>query len=147
MIGRGASTVIGLGTPRAIPSSLTYVVDAISGQCLEVTSCMNIIGHGLEPMCNSTVLEKIDLGLVECFESPVIEGETMLSESSVLPILQSIVDIDGSSLKHLVLSHKWSVGDLSQLLSQFQFVESYSRHLNGCSFRCADENCEGIIPY
>ena len=99
---------------------------------LKLTNCMSIIGHGLQPLRQSTVLEQIDMGLVKKFESPD-KGGTLLSESEVLPILQSIVDVQGSKLKHIVFPDSWPSGD-EQSPQLGQFIESYSRHLNGQNF-------------
>ena len=46
------------------------------------------------------MLRNMDLSLVTRTESPVIEPEPALSEASVIPILKSIIDAPGCSLKH-----------------------------------------------
>ena len=112
---------------------------------LKLVGCLNIIGWGLEPLRGSRIIRQLDLSLVGRFESPIIEGGSpLLSEDAVLPILQSIVDIQGSKLKQIVFPNNWSFGDeQSQQLGQF--IESYSRHLNGQNFCCAEETCGRII--
>jgi len=107
---------------------------------LKLTNCRGIIGHGLAPLRQSVVIEQIDLSLVGKFESPILEGDTLLSESVTLPILQSIVDMEGSVLKQLVFPQSWSAADtISQPLRQF--IESYEQHLDAQRFCCASERC------
>ena len=113
---------------------------------LKLVSCLNIIGWGLEPLRGSRIIRQLDLSLVGRFESPTIEADkvVVLSEDAVLPIIQSIVDVQGSKLKQIVFPNHWSSGDeQSQRLGQF--IESYSRHLNGQNFCCAREACGVII--
>lgn len=69
---------------------------------LKLANCLNITGRGLEPLRGSTALQFIDLSLVGQFESPEIEGG-LLSETIVIPILQSIIDTEGNGLRYLAL--------------------------------------------
>ena len=108
---------------------------------LKLTNCRGIIGHGLAPLRQSVVIEQIDLSLVGKFESPILEGDILLSESGTLPILQSIVDMEGSVLKLIVFPQSWSAAadTVSQPLRQF--IESYEQHLDAQRFCCASERC------
>jgi len=111
---------------------------------LKLTNCRGIIGNGLAPLRQSVIIEQIDLSLVGKFESPILEGDTLLSESVTLPILQGIVDTEGSVLKQIVFPHSWAnVVDTSQALTQF--MESYSRHLNALRFCCASGQCRRLV--
>ncbi|KAL7527050.1 hypothetical protein ACHAXR_001778 [Thalassiosira sp. AJA248-18] len=74
---------------------------------LKLTGCANISGHGLDPLRGSTVLEQIDLSLAAQHESPGIDPEPSISETAALPILDSIVGVDDSSLKYIQLPHAW----------------------------------------
>ncbi|KAL7524983.1 hypothetical protein ACHAXR_000805, partial [Thalassiosira sp. AJA248-18] len=85
---------------------------------LKLTGCINITGHGLEPLRGSTILEQIDLSLAAQHESPAIEPEPSISEAAALPILDSIVGADGSSLKYIQLPHAWRENQ-SSLLDEF----------------------------
>jgi hypothetical protein len=112
---------------------------------LILTGCTNITGKGLEPLRGSSVLEMIDLSLVRKFQNPKsIEGKTALSEEIVIPILQSIVDAEGCSLRHVNLHETWRdfhpPTEDNQLIRHF--VETYSEHLNRSSHRCSGEFCE-----
>ena len=62
---------------------------------------IDIIGHGLEPLCKSTVLEKVQ------FASP---ANQQLSTEVVVPILNSIIDTEGNSLRDVVLPNDWKGG-------------------------------------
>ncbi|KAL7539461.1 hypothetical protein ACHAXR_009305, partial [Thalassiosira sp. AJA248-18] len=79
-------------------------IDAVSKlKRLKLTGCVNITGHGLEPLSDSTVLEQIDLSLVGQHKTPVIYPEPLISEEAVFPILHSILDAEDSSLKSMQL--------------------------------------------
>ena len=58
---------------------------------LQLAGCIDIIGHGLNPLQNSAVLELIDISIVGKYETPYNRTEPKISEEAVLPILDSIV--------------------------------------------------------
>ena len=60
----------------------------------------------------STVLRNIDLSLVKRTENPVHAPYPNLSRKSVIPILKSIVDAAGSSLKYVLIPY---VSEISSL--------------------------------
>lgn len=64
---------------------------------LRLADCKDIVGNALEPLCESKVLKKIQFG----------RNNGKLSSSIVVPILNSIVDTDGNSLRDIVLPHSW----------------------------------------
>ena len=76
---------------------------------LRLTRCIYITGRSLEPIRGSSIIEYIDLSLVNLHESPDID-ELMISststvypmpslnEENVLPILESVIDTDDNSL-------------------------------------------------
>lgn len=45
---------------------------------LKLTHCFSVVGHGLEPLRGSTVLERIDLGLVRTFEVPIALDDALI---------------------------------------------------------------------
>lgn len=71
-----------------------------------ILTFINITGRGLEPLWGTVVLKHIDLGLVGQHESPVIKPEPMLSESEVIPILDSIIGADGSAHWNTCISQR-----------------------------------------
>ncbi|KAK1745670.1 hypothetical protein QTG54_003594 [Skeletonema marinoi] len=88
---------------------------------LKLTHCTNVVGHGLEPLRGSTVVEKLDLGLVRQFEAPYLRrapggsiyeflfDDAKLSEGPVCAIIDSIYRRETDSLDRLQYPHKWSV--------------------------------------
>ncbi len=92
---------------------------------IRLCGCVSITGSGLDPLMGSTMLRTIDLSLVTRTESPEIEPEPALSEASVIPILKSIVDAPGSSLKHALLPEKFVVGRTIYGDGLHRFVENY----------------------
>lgn len=75
---------------------------------LKLTNCINIIGHGLEPLRNANAIKQIDLTLVGRHESAKSVSESCkLSEEAVYPILRGIIDEEGNSLRSLTFPHKW----------------------------------------
>ena len=104
---------------------------------LKLTGCVNITGIGLEHLRGSVSLEQIDLSLAKQHETPVIKLEPCISEDMVLPILDSIVDADGNSLKHLQLPEKWR-NKHHRMLSEF--LERYNQLLESRGSTCSDCN-------
>ena len=58
---------------------------------LKLAGCINITGVGLTPLCESVVLQQIDLSLVAEHKSPVIDPQPLMSCDLVLTILDSII--------------------------------------------------------
>ena len=82
---------------------------------INLTYCYSIVGWGLAPLKTSSTLEKMDLGLVPQGISPRdLDEECSLEEDSVLPIIDAIMDMDGtrgSSLKRFQFPLKWGSGE------------------------------------
>lgn len=77
-------------------------IDAVNQlKTLKLTNCINITGAGLEPIRGSTIIEQIDLSLVGKNQSPQLEPQPPISCDIVLPILDSIIEREGCSLRHL----------------------------------------------
>jgi len=114
---------------------------------LKLAGCVNIIGHGLEPLRGSLSLQQIDLSLAGWHESPPILTESKISEEAILPILWSIIEKDGISLRHLQLPTKWC-GRRQRSAAMYQFLQQYSAVLEIRSFSCvggthSTERCFG----
>ena len=88
-------------------------IDAINNlKALRLTNLLNIIGIGLEPLRESTTIEKIDLSLVGDHESPELSPIPPMSCTEVLSILDSIIDMgEECSLKLLILTKEWRKRD------------------------------------
>lgn len=84
---------------------------------LSLTFCTNIDGSGLEPLRGSSILEQVDLCMVEKQSDPnFVRPKPMLSKDLVIPILDSIVDAEGSSLKQIQLPSAWKISEFRALL-------------------------------
>ena len=105
---------------------------------LQLPHCIIVRGNGLAPLRDSVVLEQINLSL-EYYSQPITDPKPMISEDTVVPILQSILDKDGNSLKYLHLPKVWKVHQ-SEMLSVF--LETYNRVLNNSKLGCS--KCDGI---
>ena len=96
---------------------------------ISLCGCVGLTGSGLDPLMGSTMLRSIDLSLVKRTDSPVILPNPNMSEASVIPILRSIVDADGSSLKDILLPYKLQsvIYDVQggPVRGFHRFVESY----------------------
>jgi len=103
---------------------------------LRLTNCINITGAGLEPLRGSAIMEQIDLSLIGDNESPVLYPEPSISCDHVLPILDSIIQEGGSTIKHLQFPYVWR--KQRSVDSEFQaFVVRYNhmredRHTIDC---------------
>ena len=113
---------------------------------LKLTHCFGITGLGLEPLRGSVVLERVDLCLVEQYESPVITPDPAISVDVVVPILDSIIEQEASLLRHIQLPKKWR-DEKKDVLSQF--LVRYDRFLSGQGIICSneyevDEKCQNV---
>jgi len=109
--------------------SVLVAIDAINNlKSLQLTGCTKITGHGLEPLRGSTVIESIDLGLSALEQSPTRHcwKEPEISETDVLPILDSIVATEDNALKFIMLPKKWRDAKTAELT---QFLGRYNRLL------------------
>lgn len=117
-------------------------IDAVHNlRSLKLTSCLGIIGVGLQPLMGSTVLESIDLSLVGANESPLINPEPPISAEIVLPILESIVDMEESVLLKVQLPKKWRV-EKSDILTNF--LRKFDRVLVEREIDCTAIRCDKV---
>ena len=103
---------------------------------VKFTHCVGITGKGLEPLRGSIHLESIDLSLVGTRCSPNLNPEAKLSKMDVIPILDSILDAEGCTLKHVQFPKKWRM-EQSQLLGRF--LAKYNRVMNSRNIVCHGE--------
>ncbi len=88
-------------------SGLLTCIDSFDQlRTLKLTGCVGITGRGLDPLRGSTSLVQIDLNP----ERRRREGESSLPEGCVLPILESVIDAPGNTLKHVQLPRKFRHG-------------------------------------
>jgi len=96
---------------------------------LKLTHCFKVVGHGLEPLRSSTVLEKLDLGIAVQFAprfekaywllGPEDKGwyrdvyEIQLSEGPIVDILHGILREEGNTFRRLQYPFKWYDNDNS----------------------------------
>jgi len=109
---------------------------------LKLTNCINIIGVGLEPLRGSTIIEQIDLSLVGDHQSPNISPKPPISRELVLPILVSIIEREGCSLRHVQFPSVWSEGGKSIQFEQFRM--RYNEMLDNRGVGCA--KCNTNLP-
>ena len=110
---------------------------------LNLTHCYNVVGHGLEPLRFSTVLEKIDVSTVErnaiipafSFERPELFDAVKISEEAVFPILHDILSSEGNSFKRLQLPVKWRK-QFKPSEGLVQFLEGRNHELNILALCC-----------
>jgi len=78
---------------------LLLCTDAVHNlKTLKLTDCVGITGVGLQPLMGSVVLESIDLTLVGDNKSPTIDPVPPISAEIVVPILESIIDMEENVL-------------------------------------------------
>ena len=113
---------------------------------LYLTNCENISGRALEPVRGSTVLERLDLSLAgEHYDGR--SNECHLLETDVIPILDSILDRENHSLKHLQFPYRWRTETFWNREVQTgyfaRFLQKYNETENQQSIRCqkCNTNC------
>lgn len=110
---------------------------------LKLTGCINIIGRGLTPLQFSTALELIDLSLLKQHEdsSTRLYVGSRICQDTVIPILGSIISVQGCSLKYLHFPREWTRGAWSTTLVDFK--DRYMEHLVRLGISCS--KCNNII--
>lgn len=107
---------------------------------LKLTNCTNVTGRGLEPLSGSSVLEQIHLSpLRRKTEKETGNSDILVSEEAVLPILESIVDVQGSSLKLLDLPAEFLDSPTPRLTA---FLGRYDMLLRSRGYVC--NTCGGV---
>ncbi|KAK1740857.1 hypothetical protein QTG54_008109 [Skeletonema marinoi] len=124
-------------------SAVLLCIDAVNRlKRLKLTNCINITGVGLEPLRGSTIIEQIDLSLVGDHQSPNISPKPPISCEFVLPILDSIIEREGCSLRHVQFPSVWSEGGKSIQFEQFRI--RYNEMLDNRGVGCA--KCNTNLP-
>jgi len=77
-------------------------IDAVNKvKRLKLTNCANITDAGLDPLRGSSIIEQIHLSLFTEHQRPILYPEPPISCDIDLPILHSIIEREGCSLKHI----------------------------------------------
>ena len=104
-------------------SAVLMCIDAVNRlKTLKLTNCIHITGAGLEPLRGSSIIEQIDLSLVGSHQSPQLRPHPPISCEFVLPILDSIIEAEGCSLRHVQFPSAWSAWgmvDYEQILRRY----------------------------
>ena len=121
-------------------------VDAVNKlKILRLTNCTNMNGAGLEPLRGSVIIERIDFTLVGEKENPYLDPDPPISRESVLPILDTIIIVEGA-LKHLQFPRHWR-NIKSEQSDFYQFLERFNRMLDNRGLnRCCKCNEIGEPP-
>lgn len=101
---------------------ILVLIDAVNHlKILRLCGCTQIEGHGLEPLRGSTVIEKLDISIRYRFERwDENSSKFRISPGAIVPILNSILDADGSRLKHIQFPNFSEEDDaFSQLLARY----------------------------
>ena len=107
---------------------------------LKLAGCVNITGVGLTPLRGSVVLAQIDLSLVAEHKSPVLDAEPLISCAQVLPILDSIIEIDNNVLWSIVFPKSWR-RERHRVLTEFmgRCNQMFERRNATCT------HCDGLV--
>ena len=74
---------------------------------LKLCGCINIEGHGLNPLMGSVVIEQIDFSLVRKHEKQKIESKRRISLEAIVFVLDSILSLDDCALKYIQFPDQW----------------------------------------
>ena len=119
---------------------------------LSLTGCVSISGKGLLTLQGSKVLERVDMGLVGRGDS--FESGYTLSETIVLPILDSIINTEGNSLKYIQFPKSWQYcpNSISSILGFKNgeldtFLAKYKQSQTQRNMRCTncDKQCRDAL--
>jgi len=111
---------------------------------LKLCGCVNIEGHGLNPLRGSIVLEQIDLSIARKHKGQGIYPEPKISQAATVPILDSIISDDGFSLKYIQFPQKWRyIGTHNasgEIYPVIEWRRRYNQQLNHRGFGCSKCN-------
>ena len=128
---------------------LTAIGACTNTKCLKITGCVNILGGGLNPLRGSTVLEQIDLSCVGQYETPYLDPAPSISQQEVVPILDSIVRADGTSLTHIQLPLKWRTKEEGRSTQLTELLQTYEdlvlSQFDGKCSKCRELDCHKWI--
>ena len=118
---------------------------------LMLTNCTNIIGGGLSPLRSSTVLELLDLSLVDKYESPhnlhhTYNGHLQrekISHEAILPIVESILASDGCALKYTLFPESWRWLNIDMFVLFGRFARRYNERFYRYGLSCS--KCEARL--
>ena len=121
-------------------------IDAVNRvKKLKLTNCINITGAGLGPLSESSIIEQIDLSLVGDHEHYRSNFRPLIScrpQDHVLPILDSIFEREGCSLRNLRFpSVWWTGGRFEQLLRRYsELLTNHGVSCLKCNVNLPPEN-------
>jgi hypothetical protein len=127
---------------RLNDDDLNYILQSVNAvdnlKRLVLTNCFAITGRGLECLCESTVLQFLDLSLVGLDDDPQLAIVPMISEADVFPILDRLIEVRENSAKiHIQYPANWNQ-ETSELFTTFE--ERYDRFMIGNQ---RGPNCQG----
>ena len=111
---------------------------------LRLAYCRKIVGHCLEPLRGSVVLEEFNASNIY-FQTWGNQNQPSLSESAAVPILESIIDTDGNNLRTVSLPSKWRTGESRNMPPLSEFFTKFNALMLNEQVKCVccSELCEG----
>ena len=103
---------------------------------LRLTNCLWFVGHGLDPLRGSVALEQFDASK---------SSLSLLSKEAIIPILDSIIDADGNSLRRLDLPEEWNKGKARNEPPLSEFFAKFNELMLNEELKCVhcDQLCGG----
>jgi len=124
---------------------------------LKLTNCINIIGHGLDPLRQTNVLKLLDLSLVGKYDNPSKvhydeEGHAirdqqrnLMSPEVVLPVIDSIIASDRCALRYIVFPYMWHWRRVECAALFDGFAGRYNERFERSRLSCANCSTSNIL--
>ena len=108
---------------------------------LQLRRCEEVVGHGLEPLRESVVLEEFNY--CDTYYGGIFIRS--ISEAVVVPILESIIDTDGNNLRKVSLPSNWRTGEKRNVPPLSQFFTKLNALMLSKEIKCVrcPKLCEG----
>ena len=115
---------------------------------LRLRNCRKVVGHGLEPLRGSIVLENFDAFSKWGNRDAVSKWRnwsSLLSEAAVVPIIESIIDTDGNNLREVSLPSHWRKGESRNVPPLSEFYTKFNALMLSKEVKCVgcSKLCEG----
>jgi hypothetical protein len=123
-----------------LASILLHIDARINVKTLKLDGCMSIVGYGLEPLRRSSVIEEIDLSVLNEAKREELEQDPMLDEHHVVPILSTLLPpaVASSSLILIHFPKHWRERKRPVLTA---FLGELNSALQARNYRCSDQDC------
>ena len=107
--------------------------------------CDKVVGTGFQPLHGSTMLQEFDVSRAIKHRTSQRNQIPKFSPEAVVPVLLSILDVDGHSLREVSLPPDWMKTKVRNELPLSDFFARYSQLKQNEEVKCKDPSCSRLV--